>query len=250
MWEPTNEGHMSGPGVMLHLSAPWRAGHTGGEFTSLCRWSHRSQAFKSAAKLCTYLVKAAICPFMYHFWGWGVESVSPGKHLHGPRTQRGLAPGGTHLVSSSNQESEADVNPLAFIPEPPKGRAVCGSTLKSSLNRTLILHNWAQPCRLAVLHSWDGPFITVFSPGKCWPPGPWQEHLDNMAVGGTTLAFLYAAEEPLSEDDRLALYPYTKRIYTGIHGVIFHIWMMALILCGLNQQTTSFKLPWFQDGIL
>ena len=59
------------------LTVPYRAGHTGGEDTSLCRWNQWSWAFEEDAKACTGFVKAAVCPSMYHSYGVGTGELPP-----------------------------------------------------------------------------------------------------------------------------------------------------------------------------
>ena len=52
---------------------------------------------------------------------------------------------------SSHQESKADVNQPTSAQEPLHGKVLCGSALKSSLDRSQILYDRAPPFRLAIL---------------------------------------------------------------------------------------------------
>lgn len=95
-------------------------------------------------------VKAVACPSMYHFCR--VE----GRELITRETQYvALESRGSwvkwELILSSHQESKADVNQPTSAQEPLHGRVLCGSALKSSLNRSQILYNRAPPFRLAIL---------------------------------------------------------------------------------------------------
>lgn len=98
------------------------------------------------------LLKQLLVPPRTTFAEWRVESLSQGKQDMWPWNQEGAGSNGN---LSSHQESKADVNQPTSAQEPLHGKVLCGSALKSSLDRSQILYDRAPPFRLAILQLWD-----------------------------------------------------------------------------------------------
>lgn len=171
-------------------------------------------------------VKAVACPSTYHFC-----SVKGRELVKRETGYVALESRGSwvkwELILSSHQESKADVNQPTSAQEPLHGKVLCGSALKSSLNRSQILYDRAPPFRLAILQLWDC-FYRVILTWKVLPYRTiWQEQMDKVAVGWELFSFftgfsLCNWRTPLWR--RLALYPNTK--CTCVHMVLFYIWGM------------------------
>ena len=95
-------------------------------------------------------VKAVACPRTYHFCRVEGRELATRETRYGALESRGSYVE-WELISSSYQKSKADVNQPTSVQEPLHGRVLCGSALKSSLNRSQILYDRAPPFRLAIL---------------------------------------------------------------------------------------------------
>lgn len=144
------------------------------------------------------LLKQLLVPPCTTFAEWRVESLPQGKHDMWPWNQEGAESNGN---LSSHHESKADVNQPTSAQEPLHGRVLCGSALKSSLNRSQILYNRAPPLRLAILQLWDCHSHLESADLQSYDRSTWTKWQLGESYLVFSLAFLCATEELLCEED-------------------------------------------------
>lgn len=101
------------------------------------------------------LLKQLFVPPCTTFVESGVEWSPQGKHSKWPWNQETAGSHGNSSHPPIRRAKLMSTNQEVLTEEPLSVRALRGSALKSGLNRIQILHNRAQPFRLAVFHLWD-----------------------------------------------------------------------------------------------